>query len=125
MFLGHVIPISTQPITAELFLNLVCPRTTAKLQHRVDCGLKPNRYMWQLTKSSWAQACGHMGHTDVQHDAQTHSQGPVYPLTKRCMDKQNREKNMLSYPKHIPKLIVSYARMNRHKNMCVSTHRLL
>lgn len=49
MFLGHVIPISTQSITAELSLNLICPRTTVKPQHRADFGLKPNRYTWQLT----------------------------------------------------------------------------
>lgn len=96
MFLGHVIPISTQTITAELFLNLICPWTTANPQHRVDCGLKPNRFMWQLADE--VQLGPNMGHTDVQHDAQTHSQGPVCPLTNRCMDKQNREKNMLLYP---------------------------
>lgn len=48
MFLGHVIPISTQSIIAELFLKLICPRTTVKPQHRADFGLKPNRYMWQF-----------------------------------------------------------------------------
>lgn len=57
-------------------------------------------------KSSWAQACRHMGHADVQHDAQTHSQGPVHPLKNRRMDKHSREKHA-SVPKHIPtKLIV-------------------